>query len=249
MTDAPERVLPFQGASNFRDLGGYPGHGGRPVRWRRLFRSAHLGSLSDADRELLQQLGVSRAFDFRGVHERASALYQLPWLQQHALSIEPSVVQRMQDMLVAGERLDAAAAARLMRELYRSLVDDQAHRFAQMFEQLLHDDKPVVLHCTAGKDRTGYAAALILLALGVPRETVMHDYLLSNTLYRRPDLPAETQTPRAALEVLWRVEEGFLQAALEAMDVGHGGVERYFEQRLGLGSAARRTLAQRYLEA
>ncbi len=246
MSEQPVRVLPLQGASNFRDLGGYPGHGGRPVRWRRLFRSAHLGALSDADRALLQQLGVSRAFDFRGVHERAGEPYQLPGLQQHSLAIEPSVVQRMQDMLAAGERLDAAAAGRLMRELYQSLVNDQAHRFAAMFEQLLQDDAPAVLHCTAGKDRTGYAAALILLALGVPRELVMQDFLLSNDLYRRPDLPA-TQTPREALEVLWRVEVGFLQAALDAVDAEHGGIERYFEQRLGLGPAARRTLAQRYL--
>jgi protein-tyrosine phosphatase len=247
MPGTPARVLPFEGASNFRDLGGYPGRGGRPVRWRRLFRSAHLGKLTAADRALLQRLGVVRAFDFRGVDERAGEPYQWPGLQQHSLSIEPSVVQRMQDMLAAGERLDAAAAARLMRELYRSLVNDQAHRFAAMFEQLLQDDAPAVLHCTAGKDRTGYAAALVLLALGVPRDLVMQDFLLSNALYRRPELPA-TQTPRDALEVLWRVEEGFLQAALEAMETDHGGIDRYLERRLGLGPAALRALAQRYLE-
>ena len=155
----------------------------------------------------------------------------------------------MQDMLAAGERLDAAAAARLMRELYRSLVSDQAHRFAAMFEPLLQDDTPAVLHCTAGKDRTGFAAALILLALEVPREVVMQDFLLSNELYRRPELPPVTQTPREALEVLWRVEEGFLQTALDALDAEHGGVEVYLEQRLGLGPAARRHLAERYLDS
>ncbi len=240
------RVLPLQGASNFRDLGGYPGHGGRPVRWRRLFRSAHLADLSHADRDLLQQLGIRRAFDFRGVDERAAVTYELPGLAQHSLAIEPSVVQRMQDMLAAGERLDAAAATRLMHELYRTLVNDQAHRFAELFERLLQEDTPAVFHCTAGKDRTGFAAALILLALGVPRDVVMQDYLLSNGLYRRPELPS-TQTPRDALAVLWRVEEGFLQAALDAVDNDHGGIERYLEQRLGLSPAALRTLAARYL--
>jgi protein-tyrosine phosphatase len=181
------------------------------------------------------------------VHERAGGPYQLPGLRQHSLAIEPSVVQGLQDMLAAGERLDAAAAHRLMLELYRSLVNDQAHRFAEMFEQLLQDDTPAVFHCTAGKDRTGYAAALILLALGVPRHVVMQDYLLSNALYRRPELPA-TQTPRDVLDVLWRVEEGFLAAALDTLDAEHGGVERYLEQRLGLGRAALRALAQRYLQ-
>ena len=245
----PARVLPLQGASNFRDLGGYVGQGGRPVRWRRLFRSAHLADLSETDRELLGQLGVSRSFDFRGVDERAAVPYEWPGLRQHALAIEPSVVQRMQDMLAAGDRLDAAAAARLMRELYRSLVNDQAHRFAAMFEALLQDDTPAVLHCTAGKDRTGFAAALILLALEVPRTVVMQDFLLSNALYRQPELPPVTQTPREALEVLWRVEESFLQTALDALDAEHSGVEVYLEKRLGLGPAARRHLAERYLDS
>jgi protein-tyrosine phosphatase len=249
MSQPLARVLPLQGASNFRDLGGYVGQGGRPVRWRRLFRSAHLADLSDADRAVLDQLGVSRTFDFRGVEERAAVPYAWPGLRQHALAIEPSVVQRMQDMLAAGERLDAAAARRLMRDLYRSLVNDQAHRFAAMFEVLLQDDTPAVLHCTAGKDRTGFAAALILLALEVPRTVVMQDFLLSNELYRRPDLPLVTQTPRAALEVLWRVEEGFLQTALDALDAEHGGVEAYLEQRLRLSPAARRHLAVRYLDS
>jgi len=240
-------VLPLHGASNFRDLGGYVGRDGRPVRWRRLFRSAQLAGLNEADRALLGQLGVSRAFDFRGVQERAAVPYELPGLTQHSLAIEPSVVQRMQDMLAAGERLDAAAATRLMRELYRSLVNDQAHQFAALFEHLLQDDAPAVFHCTAGKDRTGFAAALILLALGVQRDVVMQDFLLSNQLYRRPDLP-ETQTPREALEVLWRVEDSFLIAALDAVDADQGGIERYLGQRLGLGPAARAALALRYLD-
>ncbi len=80
MPEHPDRVLPLQGASNFRDLGGYPGEGGRPLRWRRLFRSDHLGGLTEADQQLLAGLGVSRAFDFRGVHERAAVPYSLPGL-------------------------------------------------------------------------------------------------------------------------------------------------------------------------
>ncbi len=247
MSAQPVRVLTLQGASNFRDLGGYAGLDGRPVRWRRLFRSAHLADLSESDRALFKQLGLARSFDFRGEQERAAVPYELPGLTQHSLAIEPSVVQRMQDMLAAGERLDAMAATRLMHELYRSLVNDQAHQFATLFEHLLQDDAPAVFHCTAGKDRTGFAAALILLALGVPRDVVMQDFLLSNQLYRRPELPV-TQTPREALEVLWRVEDSFLIAALDAVDADQGGIDRYMGQRLGLGPAARAALAQRYLD-
>jgi protein-tyrosine phosphatase len=247
MPDHPDRVWRLQGATNFRDLGGYPGHGGRPLRWRRLFRSDHLAGLSDADRSTLAALGLARAFDFRGVEERAAAPYDLPGVTQHALSIEPTVVQRMQELAAAGRQLTAAATAELMRELYRSLVNDQAHRFAELFEHLLQADAPLVFHCTAGKDRTGLAAALILSALGVPRALIVQDYLLTNQVFRHPPPPA-SETPAEALAVLWRVEQGFLDAALQVVDDDHGGIERYLGERLGLSAAARAALAERYLQ-
>lgn len=244
----PDRVVRLQGASNFRDLGGYAGRNGRPVRWRRLFRSDHLGYLSESDRRVLAGLGLARAFDLRGVAERAAKPYELPGVEQVSLAIEPVIVQRMQDLVAAGHELTAPLVTALMTDLYRALVNDQSHRFAELFEHLLAGDGAAVLHCTAGKDRTGFAVALILLALGVSREQVLHDYLLTNELYRRPALPA-TKTRQEVLEVLWRVQAGFLEAALHAVDTDHGGVERYLAQRLGLSRAALDTLAARYLEA
>lgn len=247
MLHHPDRVWPLQGATNFRDLGGYPGHGGRPLRWRRLFRSDHLGGLTEADQAALAALGLARAFDFRGEAERAATPYLLPGVVQHPLSIEPTVVQRMQDMVDAGQQLTAAVAVELMQDLYRALVNDQAHRFAELFEHLLAVDAPVVFHCTAGKDRTGFAAALVLSALGVPRDLVLQDYLLTNQVYRHQPV-ARSDTPAEALAVLWRVQAGFLDAALQVVDVEHGGVDRYLHQRLGLGPAALDALAARYLQ-
>jgi protein-tyrosine phosphatase len=248
MPHHPDRVWRLQGATNFRDLGGYPGHGGRPLRWRKLFRSDHLAGLSAADQAVLADLGLARAFDFRGVAERAATPYDLPGVVQHALAIEPSVVQRMADLAAAGERLTVTVVIGLMQDLYRSLINDQAHQFAALFDHLLQSETPLVMHCTAGKDRTGVAAALILLALGVPRDLVLQDYLLTNQLYHHPPLP-QTDTPAEALAVLWRVQPGFLDAALQAVDTDHGGVDAYLQRRLGLGPAARDTLAQRYLQA
>ena len=92
----PERVYRLQGATNFRDLGGYRGADGRPVRWGRLFRSDHLASLTAQDHAQLQALGLKRAIDFRGVQEAAETAYRWPWLNQHHLSIEPSVAQRLE---------------------------------------------------------------------------------------------------------------------------------------------------------
>lgn len=242
----PERTWPLHGASNFRDLGGYPSEDGRHVRWRRLFRSDHLAALSDDDRRRLAELGLARAFDFRGATERAAQPYELPGVARHPLVIEPTVVQRMHDLARAGRRLDGPTVRGLMQDLYRLLIDEQSARYAELFEHLLDVEAPVVFHCTAGKDRTGVAAALILLSLGVPRDWIMQDYLLTNELYRPPPLPA-TETPREALEVLWRVEPGFLEAALAQIDERHGGVETYLRERLRLSPAARDALARRYL--
>ena len=246
MQDHPDRVLPLQGATNFRDLGGYAGHGGRAVRWRRLFRSDHLGGLTAQDKAVLAELGLARSLDFRGLEEGASACYELPGVVQHSLAIEPTVVQSLQSLAAAGEALSVPIVSGLMTDLYRSLVNDQAHRFAEMFEHLLQADAPVVFHCTAGKDRTGFAAALVLLALGVSRDVVMQDYLLTNAVYQQPP-PGRHGIPAEALAVLWRVQQGFLDAALLAVEADHGGVERYLQQRLGLSEAAMMALAARYL--
>jgi protein-tyrosine phosphatase len=246
MPNHPQRVWPLQGATNFRDLGGYPGHEGRPVRWRRLFRSDHLGGLTEADKAVLVELGLAKAFDFRGQAERAAVAYELPGLTQHSLAIEPTVVQRMQDLIASGQALTPERAAELMTELYRALVNDQSHRFAELFEHLLDTDGPVVFHCTAGKDRTGFAAALVLLALGVSRDVVEQDYLITNRVFQQPPA-AQGGLSAEVLAVLWRVQPGFLHAALQLVDSDHGGVERYLDQRLGLDAAARRRLAGRYL--
>lgn len=247
MDDALPRVVPLSGATNFRDLGGYRGHGGRRLRWRRLFRSDHLGALTPADHAVLAELGVAASFDFRGIDERAAAPYEVPGLAQHSLAIEPTVAQRMQEITDGGATLTVPVVEGLMRELYRGLVDERAHRFTEFFEHLLRAEAPVVFHCTAGKDRTGVAAALVLLALGVPRETVMQDYLLTNEVFKPPWTPRADIHPEV-LQALWGVQAGYLEAALEVIDEGHGCPERYLRQRIGLDQRQLDALAQRYLQ-
>jgi protein-tyrosine phosphatase len=247
MHPLPDRAVPLQGASNFRDLGGYPGHDGRRIRWRRLFRSAHLGALTAADQATLASMQLAHVVDFRGTAERAAAPNRLPGVAEHSLAIEPTVVQHMDALVAAGRTLNGALVSELMCDLYRGLVRHQADRFAELFERLLSAEAPLVFHCTAGKDRTGIAAALVLFALGVPRDVVRSDYLLTNQLFQHPPLP-RNDTPPEALAVLWRVQDGFLDAALQVIDDEHGGVDRYLRGRLGLSDAALDALAARYLE-
>ena len=129
------------------------------VRWRRLFRSDHLAALTPQDVALLSNLGLARVCDFRGEAERAPLACALPGVVVHSLAIEPTVVQRMKELLESGHALTAQDTVRLMQQTYRAFVHDNAPRFAELFEQLLDNDAPLVFHCTAGKDRTGYAAA------------------------------------------------------------------------------------------
>jgi protein-tyrosine phosphatase len=241
------RAVPLAGASNFRDLGGYTGRDGRAVRWRTLFRADHLAALTAQDLAQLQDLGVARAVDFRGERERAALAYTLSGVEQHALTIEPTVVQRAQQLMGMGRQLSAADAVSLMQDTYRDFAGDSAPRFARLFALLIERDAPLVFHCTAGKDRTGFAAALILLALGVSREAVMEDYLLTNALYRPPHGLAGP-APKEVLAVLWRVQEDFLHAALQVVDDYPGGFERYLAEVMGVDAPARERLVATYLQ-
>ncbi|MDP4075768.1 tyrosine-protein phosphatase [Acidovorax sp. A1169] len=247
MQQDPARSLPMAGATNFRDLGGYTGQDGRTVKWRRIFRSDHLAGLTPADQALLAELGVTRAIDFRGKAEGAAYAYAIPGVAYHPLVIEPTVVQRALELQATGRALTAQDAVVLMQDTYRGFVHENAPRFAELFRLLLASDAPTVFHCTAGKDRTGFAAALILMALGVPRETVMQDYLLTNNLYRRP-AGMGSHAPEEVLAVLWRVQEEFLDAALHMVDQDYGGVQTYLVDVLGVDAAAQRQLVGQYLQ-
>jgi protein-tyrosine phosphatase len=119
--------------------------------------------------------------------------------------------------------------------------------FGQLLDEATDDPSPLVFHCTAGKDRTGIAAMLLLRALGVDAAVVEQDYLLTNEHYRRP--PAhDDRIPDDALAVLWSVRPSFLHTALAHIQQDHGGLERYLESRMKLNAAARARLASAYLE-
>src|ERR1700674_2336944 len=108
MSDSPARHLNLAGASNFRDLGGYPAKNGRTVRWRQIFRSNHLGHVTEADIAVLRGLGLRNAFDFRGTEERMAAVCRLTEIAVHSRPIEPTVVASLRARLTAGAALSTA---------------------------------------------------------------------------------------------------------------------------------------------
>ena len=248
MPAAPARHLNLAGASNFRDLGGYPGRDGRPVRWRQIFRSNHLGHLTEADIEVLRPLGLKSALDFRGTDERVAAICGLAEIAVHSLPIEPTVVATLRARLADGAALSAADALDVMRQSYRNYVRYNTASFRALFAHLLEERAPLVIHCTAGKDRTGFACALILHVLGVPDDLIAEDYLLTNRFYRR-DPNASSDLPEEVRQVLASVQASFLAAGFDAISADHGGLENYLSDALGLGRQERATLEARYLES
>jgi len=227
----------LRNALNFRPLQSL-----RPV----LFRSDHLASLDADDARQLQSLGVRRVLDFRGTTERLAAPCALEHLVVHSLPIEPTIIQKLTQLLNAGHRLSPADVVELMMVTYRGFVRGNTPRFAQMFRLLLESDEPTVFHCTAGKDRTGFAAALVLRSVGASAEDAMRDYLLTNERLRPPEASRHGLAPEVQ-SILLGVRPEFLAAAFEAVDEDYGGLEGYFREGLGLRGTELARLRELYL--
>lgn len=251
-----ERLLPLEGGRNFRDLGGYETVDGRRVRWSVLFRSGSMVDLTDRDYEYLGKLGIRVVCDLRATDERQreptrwrGASLPRRFERDYALDLGDF------GALLASARPSAEDARRLFASFYERLPFDFASQYADMFAELVRGDAPLAFNCSAGKDRTGVAAALVLTALGVPRETVIGDYLLSNRYYVAqpatgaaddPQMRMLAALPAEVVRVLMGVERSFIEAAFAAIEREHGTVERYLEERLGVGARERTRLRRLY---
>ena len=255
---ATERRLGMAGAPNFRDFGGYAAAGGRRVKWGSLFRSGQLSGLSDQDVDLVASLALDLVFDFRRLEEQKSDLSRLPAApgpRVVSLPIIPGSNSRFFEE--AGEQSEGPAAMfEFMCEINRDFAGPQAETYARMFSEILAaPDARLLVHCAAGKDRTGFAAAIMLLALGVSRDVVMADYLLT-ARYFKPDrelgrlrqkYQLEHMVAEAILPML-EVHEDYLAVALDHIEQNYSSVEQYLKRALGVGPAAFAELRARYLE-
>jgi protein-tyrosine phosphatase len=258
--EAKNRRLQFSGAMNFRDLGGYPTLDGRTVRWGRLYRSDYLKKTTKSDLAHLADLHIARMIDFRADAEREKKPDRLPadsGIQLVALPILDSstkvgLVSRLQ-FVKDSSGIDPIKS---MLQTYTEL----ATRFTPQMSRFIHElisvnGQPVLFHCTAGKDRTGFGAALILRILGVPPGVVMEDYLLSNRYriygYRRILFVLRLIRGKKFTTIVkgfLEVQPAYLSAAFEAIEREHGSFENYLLKGLGLTGQDIDLLRDIYLE-
>ncbi len=251
------RTVALEGALNLRDFGGYATSDGRAVRRGRLFRSGSLARLTEAGQRSFEALGVRLICDLRRPDEQVEepTPFSPAAVPRLEIPIDPGSAAVMRERL-GGGGLDLEQRIDFMVAINRELARDHAADYARMFEGLLELEQGAFLvHCAAGKDRTGFACALILHALGVPEQTVLEDYLLTNAhvddvrLQQLADrLHPEQVFDRESLMALAGVRPEYLQAAYRAIEAEFEGVEHYIERAVGLDAAARSLLRSRLLE-
>jgi protein-tyrosine phosphatase len=264
MTELAQRVVPLAGGRNFRDLGGYATQDGRRLRWGRLYRSGVMSYFTDADRARLSQIGLRTICDFRSPYERrreptnwhSSDVQSLHWdYDFRNLSFRAE--------LRGARDFTPAVLHDCMLSLYRKFPVLFAKPYSDLFARLAAGELPLVFHCSAGKDRTGIAAALVLTSLGVPREAVFEDYALTDRvvdlekeLFQHPDSSIGVgdehahlaRIGREARAPILRAMPEYLRAAFEAIETDHGSVAAYLKTQLGVSEPMLASIRQHLLE-
>lgn len=252
------RPAPFEKLENFRDCGGY-GAAGRVVRKGRLYRSGHHAQLTDADLAGLQALDLGLVVDLRRPSERRDQPSRRP------AGFSAGVIEISHDdggeaphvAFLKSGRLTRDSGRRFMIRVYGGMPFDPGHRdaFGRFFRQLAGADRPVLIHCAAGKDRTGFLAALTHHLLGVSHDDMLADYLATNAAVdlegRAPAMAKKLEAltghapSRDAVTAFLGVEAEYLETAFAAVKDRHGSVDAYLEQALGVDAALRDRIGER----
>ena len=243
----PPYVFELAGVSNLRDLGGYRSAEGRIVRRGLVFRSAALAGLTESDMASVDALGLRTICDFRGVEERQRAVTRLAGARIVSLPIEPTVGAGLRDILQTKEATGEALHAVLEQAYVAYALSSQA-QFRGFLDLVADGHTPLLFHCAAGKDRTGFAAALLLQALGVPWETVAADFEATNRLWRRDTVPS-ADLPPDIREALLRADPALLQAAFDSARRQYGSFDAYLAEAFGFGPERLQRLRDVMLES
>lgn len=256
----PDRLVEFERILNFRDFGGYDAPDGRIARGK-LFRSAHFHEATDADIARLDQLGVRFIVDLRRSDERKGEPNRWPGESVRSIFSDEGVTSAFPPHLQAllQSDLSAASVATYMHTLYREFASQPRHiqLYSEWFRELAAGEGAGVIHCAAGKDRTGLGCALTLHALGVDEDTIFADYEYTNIAMnidvRLPKIQARMEErlarklDAAALRPMLSVDPAYLRTAFDAIADQYGSLDAYLENTLKVGPRERETLRERLI--
>lgn len=233
------RSVVMDSIQNVREIGGYgTAHNHKTTRWGQVYRSGQLSSLSEWDSIRLDNLHIKTIIDLRGNDEVAAS--PLRYTNAHIVRIPipyknlNSVQERIQE-----DRMRKGDGILFMQDTYLQFVTDYSEQFGKALDVFLNEDNyPILVNCSMGKDRTGYLTAMLLLALGIPEDTVVRDYLASNEniniahlAYMARDMSTNAQETITALVT---VNEGLIDLVLKRIKKDYGSVDKYFSKGLGL---------------
>ncbi len=254
-----ERVLKLDGVHNFRDYGLYDGADGARIKGGMLWRSAQHGDASDADLAVIDALGLKTVIDLRGPSERdASPCRRAEGFGAQVFAYpEETAGLALHTQAADGVVTEAEARAAMLR-LYEGIAfrENLVPMLRCHFEVLKRAEGPSLVHCVAGKDRTGFAVALVQHVLGVNRDAIIADYMLTNVAGNiEARIAAGAQQIRAhrgpitdaTIRVLMGVEEDYIVAAFDAVEAKHGRVDAYLADVIGIDDAAVAHLRGTYL--
>jgi protein-tyrosine phosphatase len=253
------RVLPLDGGINFRDLGGYPTKDGRHVKWGVVYRSAKLDQLSPRDYAYMENLGLKLVCDFRMEQERNRA--PTTWTGPQAPEIlfnpidTPAGPRRAQQSMTPEERAKVPAG---LAGTYRWMATDALPEFGVIMKRIAAGDTPLLFHCQEGRGRTGLFAALVLLALDVPREVIMRDFILTNDLLLTDEALTKMSNAMGggrggaqsieSMRNQLRISEDLLNASFAGIDEKFPTTEAFLRDGLKLTPAEVTALRSRLLE-
>lgn len=250
-------LVALDGCHNFRAVAGWQRRDGARLRPGRLFRSDGLDELSHADQARLAMLGIGHVLDLRASAEIARSPSRWPEAMRPRIwSGAESAAEADINGLMQRDGLDAGAFHAAMCTVYSRFPDDLADAVCALSMAVIDEGAGATLvHCTAGKDRTGFAVAMLLHAIGIDRDDVMADYLMSNACFDRARVRFDTGGRLTALEArapgavtaLVGVHADYLHAAERRIEADHGSIDGWLEARAGLSGQRRALLAERLL--
>ena len=251
----------FERVANFRDLGGHTTRDGRRIARGRLFRSGHLGHATPTDLSILSDFGLRRIFDFRTATdiEIDGADRLPPGAESVVLPMPDPARGRDIRAMIHGsgpEELMAhfgdGRAEAMMRESAAGLVRERSEPYARFLRALARPESvPALFHCSAGKDRAGWAASVVLLTIGVAEEQVVDQYLLSNRAAEEILDRQRTHDRGIWLDVLrplLEVREEYIESSFAAVREGWGSFDAYLEKGLGIDENEREAIVRNLLE-